>query len=257
MTRITTVALLKGGTGKTATVKNLAAALAWNGKRVLVLDLDPQADASKGLGVIPREVPLTLWDLLENGKLPVRDAIYANDFGLGHYDNMQSLHVLPSHDRMAEKIRGFSSRQIGLIKQILTEVQDDYDHIIIDTPPSDSLITANAFFASDDVLLPVQAEQEAMDGLDTIIESINQVKQGLNPNLKISGILPVMVKRVSSTSMANVEELKNKYPEYFIEDWIPETALFGESAIVRRPLVFTEPRSEAAQRYMQLARRFM
>jgi len=257
MTRVTTVALWKGGSGKTATVKNLAAALAWSGRRVLVVDLDPQADASKGLGVAPENVPTTLWHLLETGDVPVREAIYENSFGLETYPNMKPVHVLPSEKRMAEKIRGFNARQTGVIKDILSEVKDNYDNIIIDTPPSDSLITVNAFIASDDVLLPVQAEQEALDGLDSIIESIGQIKRGLNPELQVAGILPVMVKRVSSNSLDIVSTMSEKYPGMVIEDWIPETALFGESSRVHRPLIFTEPTSEAAQKYIKLAGRFM
>jgi len=257
MTRVTTVALWKGGSGKTATVKNLAAALAWSGRRVLVVDLDPQADASKGLGVIPDEVPNTLWHLLEKGDVPVRDAIYENSFGLEQYPNMIPVHILPSEKRMTDKIRGFNARQTGIIKDILSEVKDDYDNILIDTPPSDSLITVNAFIASDDVILPVQAEQEALDGLDSIIESIGQIKRGLNPDLQIAGILPVMVKRVSSNSMDMVRRINEKYPGLVVEDWIPETALFGESTRLRRPLIFTEPSSEAAQKYIKVAGRIM
>jgi chromosome partitioning protein len=257
MTRVTTVALWKGGSGKTATVKNLAAALAWSGKRVLVVDLDPQADASKGLGVIPSEVPVTLWHLLEDGDIPVANAIYENDFGYGHFENMRPIHVLPSEKRMTDKIRGFNARQTGLIKDILSEVKENYDNIIFDTPPSDNLITVNAFIASDDVIFPVQAEQEALDGLDSIVESIEQIKKGLNPDLKIAGILPVMVKRVSSNSMDIVRLMNEKYPGLVFDDWIPETAAFGESSRVRRPLIFTEPRSEAAQKYIKIAGRFM
>lgn len=257
MTRVTTVALWKGGSGKTATVKNLAAALAWSGRRVLVVDLDPQADASKGLGVVPSDVPVTLWHLLEHGDIPVRDAIYENGFGLEQYANMKPVHVLPSERRMTEKIQGFTARQVGVIKDILSEVKDDYDNIIIDTPPSDNLITVNAFFASDDVIIPVQAEQEALDGLDAIIESIAQIKRGLNPTLQIAGILPVMVKRVSSNSMDIVREMHEKYPGMVIEDWIPETSVIGESHRMRRPVIFTEPQSEAAQKYMKVAGRLL
>jgi chromosome partitioning protein len=257
MTRITTVALWKGGSGKTATVKNLAAALAWSGRRVLVVDLDPQADASKGLGVLPDQVPNTLWHLLENGDIPVKDAIYENAFGLERYPNMVPIHILPSEKRMTDKIRGFNARQTGIIKDILSEVQDSYDNILIDTPPSDSLITVNAFIASNDVILPVQAEQEALDGLDSIIESIAQIKRGLNPGLQIAGILPVMVKRVSSNSMDMVRQIDEKYPDLVVEDWIPETALFGESTRAHCPLVFIQPLSEAAQKYVKVAGRLM
>ena len=136
----------------------------------------------------------------------------------------------------------------------LAEVKDGYDNILIDTPPSDSLITVNAFIASDDVILPVQAEQEAVNGLDSIIESIGQIKRGLNPDLQIAGILPVMVKRVSSNSIDMVRRINEKYPGLVVEDWIPETALLGESTRLRRPLIFTEPQSDSVSRREVLER---
>ena len=136
----------------------------------------------------------------------------------------------------------------------LAEVKDGYDNILIDTPPSDSLITVNAFIASDDVILPVQAEQEAVNGLDSIIESIGQIKRGLNPDLQIAGMLPVMVKRVSSNSIDMVRRINEKYPGLVVEDWIPETALLGESTRLRRPLISTEPQSDSVSRREVLER---
>jgi chromosome partitioning protein len=257
MARKITVAINKGGVGKTATAKNLAAGLAWNGQRVLLVDLDPQANATKGMGINPDDMKATIADLLKDADIPIQDAIAINGFGLDSYDNMKPVHIMASHPQLSETISSMNARQTGMIKSLLSEIEDNYDYIIMDTPPTESLMTANALIASDEVLIPVQVEVEALDGVTLILNAIEQIKRGLNPNLKIAGILPTMVQRGSSTSQLCLSLLEERYPEYFIADWVPRTVRFGNSSLAQLPVVFHDPSSEAATVYLKLARRFI
>lgn len=256
MTKITTISIQKGGVGKSTTATNLAAAWALMGDRVLFLDLDPQADATRRFGIEPRTEGLkTIAHLLSDGNLPARDVILRRQLT----DKGAYIDIIPSHPDFRDIARSLNERQTGLVKALLSEVVGEYDHIVIDTPPGDSLVAVNAYIASDRVLIPVQVEPSAVAGLQEVMVALSQVQQGLNPSLAIAGILPTMVKRKTSLSNASLSDIKEAYPEWFIEDWIPETNRFGESELDGLPLVVLEhskwKKSDGTKAYNKLAER--
>jgi chromosome partitioning protein len=257
MAKITTVSIQKGGVGKSTTATNLAAAWALMGDRVLFVDLDPQADATRRFGIEPRtEGMLTIADLFSNGSLPASEVIIHRPL------NEEGVHIdiIPSHPDFREVVRSLNERQTGLVKSILSEILEEYDHIIIDTPPGDSLVAVNAYIASDRVLIPVQVEPSAVAGLQEVMAALEQVQRGLNPTLTVAGILPTMVKRNTSLSNASLADIKEAYPDLFIPDWIPETNRFGESELDGLPLVVLEHKkkwnkSDGVKAYNKLAER--
>lgn len=255
MAKVTTVSIQKGGVGKSTTATNVGAAWSLLGDRVLFIDLDPQADATRRFGIEPRTEGLrTVADLFEDGNLQVRDAVVRRSL-----TDKTWIDIIPSHPRFREVARSLNERQTGLVKSILTEIVGDYDHIIIDTPPGDSLIAVNAYIASDRVLIPVQVEPSAVAGLQEVMAALAQVQRGLNPSLTVAGILPTMVKRNTALSNASLNNIKEAYPGLFIPDWIPETNRFGETELEGLPLVVLEHnkwrKSDGTKAYNKLAER--
>jgi chromosome partitioning protein len=255
MAKKITIAIQKGGVGKTATVKNLAASLALHDKKVLVLDLDPQANATTGLGIDPYEDGcLTLVDVFTSKTLPAKDAIVEVTFDR---DDMTPIHILPSHRELSDVIRSMTPRQTGMVKSLLSEIEHDYDFVVIDTPPTASLATVNSLIASDLVLIPVTPEVDALNGVVEILRAVDEVRIGLNPDLSVAGILPTMVRKGTSLSVFALDQLRTNYPTLLIEDYIPLTVGIGDSVLYRMPFVIKNPEHEAAQNYLKLARRFI
>ena len=179
------ISLRKGGSGKTTTAVNLATALHKKGKKTLLVDLDPQANATISVGIDPLTLKKHINSLFTDINIKTEEAITKTSFGLP---------ILPSHPDLAETEAGMRAKQIGLLKGLLDPIDGQFDYIVIDTPPAESYLTVNALATVDEVIIPLQTHYLAMRGLKEALEEIDQVRQGLNPNLKVAGILPTMVK---------------------------------------------------------------
>ena len=213
MGKIVSIANQKGGVGKTTTAVNLSTSLAKSGKKVLMVDADPQGNATSGLG-IEKEVEHSVYDVMVN-EVPVRDTLKNSC--------VKNLKVCPSNINLAGaevELVSMMSREQRL-KEKLDEVKDDFDYIIIDCPPSLGLITLNAFTASDSVLIPVQCEYYALEGLGQLINTINLVKRHLNKDFEIEGALLTMYDARTNLSNQVVKEVKNYFGEKVYKTVIP------------------------------------
>src|SRR3712207_6796448 len=199
MARKIAVTLRKGGSGKTTTAVNLAAALHRKGKKVLLVDLDPQANATLAVGIDPTTLPKNINHLFTRIDTTPDEVVTYTTFGLA---------LLPSHPELAQTESGMKATQVGMLRGLLNPFEDAYDIIIIDTPPSESYLTVNALAAADEVIIPLQAHYLALQGLAQALTQVDQVRNGLNPQLKIAGILPTLVNARTNISRTVLEEVK-------------------------------------------------
>ncbi|MCZ7556717.1 MAG: AAA family ATPase [Bacteroidia bacterium] len=246
MSRIIAVANQKGGVGKTTTSVNLAASLAVAEYKTLLVDIDPQANASSGVGIDVNTVPATIYELLIDG-ISVREGIQPS--------LLPALNVVPSHINLVGAEIELIERpgREHVLKTALGPVRNEYDYIVIDCPPSLGLLTLNSLTAADSVLIPVQCEYYALEGLGKLLNTINIVRQHLNPTLDIEGVLLTMYDTRLRLSKQVAEEVKNHFGEKVFETIVSRNVRLSEAPSFGKPVILYDALSVGTQNYIDLA----
>ena len=248
MPSIIALANQKGGVGKTTTAVNLGAALARRGSRVLLVDIDPQGNASSGLGVVGRQAIPTMYDVLIRG-LPALRAIRCPN-------GQRKLHLLPANrDLVGAEVELVDVRdRETILREILAPVAPTYDFVLVDCPPSLGLLTLNTLVAADSVLIPIQCEYYALEGLSQLLGTIQLVRRAFNPSLAIEGVLLTMYDQRLSLSRQVATEAKRYFGRLVFDTVIPRNVSIAEAPGFGKPVADYAPASAGARRYADLAR---
>jgi len=248
--RVIALANQKGGVGKTTTAVNLSASLAELGHRVLVLDLDPQGNATTGLGVSPRELEHSVYDVLMKDE-PIENVIEATI--------VANLFLCPATIDLAgaeiELVSAFS-RELRL-RRALDGVRDDFDYVIIDCPPSLGLLTINALSAANAVMVPIQCEYYALEGLSQLFRNVGLIQASLNPELTIDYVVMTMYDARTNLAAQVAEEVRNHFHQQVYQVVIPRTVRLSEAPSHGQPILHYDPKSRGAEGYQKLAQEVM
>jgi chromosome partitioning protein len=245
--RIISIANQKGGVGKTTTSVNLSACLAHLGKKVLLIDTDPQGNATSGVGINKGDVQNCIYDVLIDDA-EVRSAVMQT--------KVEGLHVLPATIALAGaeiELVSTISREVRL-KHALDEVKGEYDYIIVDCPPSLGLLTLNALTASDGLIIPVQCEYYALEGLSQLLSTIRLVQKHLNQDLMIDGVLLTMFDARTNLGIQVIEEVKKYFQDKVYHTVIARNVRLSEAPSHGEPIIVYDPRSRGAEVYLELAK---
>lgn len=240
----------KGGVGKTTTAVNLSASLAAAEKKTLLVDMDPQANATSGYGISPKEVEYSIYDALVQ-HVQINDIIKSTD--------IPYLEVAPSNMHLVGAELEFVNvpAREYFLRKIIEPIRDNYDFIIIDCPPSLGLLTLNALTAADSVLIPLQTEYYAMEGINQLLNTISIVKKKLNPKLVISGILLTMYDTRLNLAKQIIEDVKNFFTDMVYDTIIHRNVKLGEAPSYGKPVILYDAVSTGAQNYMRLAKEML
>ncbi len=246
MGRIIAIANQKGGVGKTTTSINLSACLAEKGKKVLVIDTDPQGNTTSGLGIDKNDLENTIYELML-GECSISDCIIRNV--------IENVSVLPSNVNLAAaeiELIGIEKKEY-ILKNEVDYVKEDYDFIIIDCPPSLNMLTINSMTTADSVLVPIQCEYYALEGLSQLIHTINLVKERLNPELTMDGVVFTMYDSRTNLSNQVVDNVKENIKQRVYKTMIPRNIRLAEAPSYGMPISKYDAKSAGAEAYMQLA----
>ena len=241
----------KGGVGKTTTNINLAACLALKGKKILILDIDPQGNTTSGMGISKKGLEKTMYEVLISDKLEPVDAIIPT--------RIKNLDIIPASVQLAGaeielvQLEGREKR----LKKALDKIKGNYDYIFIDCPPSLGLLTINSLTAVDSVLIPIQCEFYALEGVSQLMSTIELVKKNMNVNLEIQGVILSMFDGRTNLSIQVVEEVKKYFKEKVYTTVIPRNVRLAEAPSYGMPVTEYDPKSKGAEAYFEFAEEFL
>jgi chromosome partitioning protein len=250
MAKIVAIANQKGGVGKTTTSVNLAAAIALQGSKVLLIDMDPQGNATSGLGIDPRSLKTTIYNCLIN-YVKFEDVVQTTE--------IQGLSVLPANPDLAGaevELVNIEERE-KLLRHFLHDIETLYDIIFLDCPPALGILTVNALVAARSILIPVQCEYYAMEGLSRLISNIDRIQQSLNPGLAIEGIVLTMFDVRNTLARQVAEQVRAHFKDKVYQTAIPRNVTLAEAPSYGRPVLLYNVASTGAQSYLALAKEFM
>jgi len=246
MSKIIAIANQKGGVGKTTTAVNLSSCLAVKGKKVLIIDIDPQGNTTSGLGIDKTRIEKSIYDVIIND-VPISETYIET--------KVKNLVLSPSNIQLAGaevELVSVISRETRL-KYALQDIKDDFHYIIIDCPPSLGLITVNALTAADTILVPIQCEYYALEGLSQLMNTVKLVQKHLNPDLKVEGVVLTMFDARTNLSIQVVEEVKKYFGNKVYRTIIPRNVRLSEAPSYGLPIILYDSKSKGAECYMDLA----
>ena len=247
MAKVIAIANQKGGVGKTTTSVNLSACLGELGQRVLLIDIDPQGNATSGLGIDKGKIEKSIYDVLVDD-IPIKDTVIGTE--------VDNLKVLPATIQLAGaeiELVASMSRETKL-KKAIDKIKNEYDFVIIDCPPSLGLLTINSLTAANSILVPIQCEFYALEGLSQLLKTITLIQDNLNQDLVLEGVVLTMFDSRTNLSGQVVQEVKNHFQQKVFKTIIPRNVRLSEAPSFGRPVIKYDPKSEGAEVYYNLAK---